>query len=333
MGWLTGWTYRKSHTINPATGAGANYQKKIVVHYGSGSDSDEDVYLNGKCRTDFGDIRFTDNDGETELDYWMEEKVDSDYAIFWVEVADSLESSAVTIYIYYGNAGATYTDTFTDLEHGENTFTLFDNFGTVDQAKWNFYLGNLGDATSDGDVLTLSKDDNENVNMHSDDTFAFPLRLRGRVYHGKDNTFNYFGLHNASENSYIIAMLYGAYSEAVLLRDSGVSSFDYDFPTTGTFQEIFVKIDITWKDGSKATFDIDDGSQTKGYAISQVPDDLMNVFAQIWFDSPDVLKLDWVFVSKYVDPEPAHGAWGAEEGGEFVAPTVTTQPATNIGFD
>jgi len=104
MGWLTGWTYRKSHVINSASGAGTNYQVKIKAHYGSGTDSGEDVYLNGKCRTDFGDIRFTDDDGETELDYWMEEKVDSDYAVFWIEIADDLSSSNATIYIYYGNS-------------------------------------------------------------------------------------------------------------------------------------------------------------------------------------------------------------------------------------
>jgi len=108
MGWLTGWTYRKSHVINSASGAGTNYQVKIKAHYGSGTDSGEDVYLNGKCRTDFGDIRFTDDDGETELDYWMEEKVDSDYAVFWIEIADDLSSSNATIYIYYGNSTALF---------------------------------------------------------------------------------------------------------------------------------------------------------------------------------------------------------------------------------
>jgi len=108
--WLTGWQYRKSHVINSASGAGTNYQVRIKVHYGSGTDSGEDVYLNSHCRTDFGDVRFTDDDGATELDYWMEEKVDSDYAVFWVEVADDLSSSSATIYVYYGKSDATYTD-------------------------------------------------------------------------------------------------------------------------------------------------------------------------------------------------------------------------------
>jgi len=31
--WLTGWKYRKSHIIEPASGAGTNYQIKIKAHY------------------------------------------------------------------------------------------------------------------------------------------------------------------------------------------------------------------------------------------------------------------------------------------------------------
>ena len=106
--WYDGnWSYRKSHTVNPATGAGTNYQIRIVVHYGSGSDSGNDVYLSSQCRTDFGDIRFTDSGGQTLLNYWMESDNASSAAIFWVKVSADLSSSAQTIYIYYGNPSAT----------------------------------------------------------------------------------------------------------------------------------------------------------------------------------------------------------------------------------
>jgi|GEM_PF-4593451 len=88
--WLSGWSYRKSHVINGASGAGTNYQIKIIAHYGSGTDSGEDVYLNGHCRADFGDVRFTDDDCVTLLDYWMESYTAGDNALFWVKVADNL---------------------------------------------------------------------------------------------------------------------------------------------------------------------------------------------------------------------------------------------------
>ena len=56
--WLSRWQYRKKHEVNGSTaGAVTDYQIRIRVHYGSGTDDGEDVYLNEKCRTDFGDIR------------------------------------------------------------------------------------------------------------------------------------------------------------------------------------------------------------------------------------------------------------------------------------
>jgi hypothetical protein len=122
--WLTGWGYRKSHVINNAAGAGTLYQTQITVHYAGGTDADDDVYLNISSRLDFGDVRFTDDDGSTLLDYWMESKVDSDNAVFWVEVADDLSTTNQSIFIYYENATATTTSNFT------NTFKRIIDAGT-----------------------------------------------------------------------------------------------------------------------------------------------------------------------------------------------------------
>jgi hypothetical protein len=67
------------------------------------------VYNITKAKPDFGDIRFTKEDGITLLDYWMEEKVDGYYAVFWVRVADDLSTNPATIYIYYGKSDAATT--------------------------------------------------------------------------------------------------------------------------------------------------------------------------------------------------------------------------------
>jgi len=137
MGWLTGWTYRKSHIINPASGAGQNYQKRIVVHYGAGVDNDEEVYLDSKCKTDFGDIRFTNNTGAFLLDYWIEKKVNNNYAICWVKIIDDLNSYNVKIYIYYGNAGVV------PISNGDSVFIFFDDFET-NLDKWSVIGGKSG---------------------------------------------------------------------------------------------------------------------------------------------------------------------------------------------
>jgi len=125
-GWLSGWKYRKSNVIQSASGAGTNYQMYIIVHYGSGTDSGADVYLNGKCRSDFGDIRITSSDGQTviagENNGWMEEKVDGDYAKIWFKVPDDLSTNDATIYVYYGKSDAAWNGNATD------TFMYFEDF-------------------------------------------------------------------------------------------------------------------------------------------------------------------------------------------------------------
>lgn len=69
VSWLSGFGFRKSHVINPASGAGSNYQVKINVNNGFGTDNANTVYVNSKCRSDFGDLRFTESDGTTPLNY------------------------------------------------------------------------------------------------------------------------------------------------------------------------------------------------------------------------------------------------------------------------
>ena len=125
--WLSGWSYRKSHDLIGATDAGTGYQISIIVHSGSGVDSDADVYLDSHC-TDFpNDIRFTDDDGTTELDHWCE-NLTADPAVFWVEVTDDLSNNQ-SICIYYGKSGAA------SASNGDNTFPDFFEDDWDDVAK------------------------------------------------------------------------------------------------------------------------------------------------------------------------------------------------------
>ena len=125
---LDGRDYRKSlHIDSTADWALTNYQKKITINYTSWSDSSLNMYTTN-CETDFWDIRFTTDDGETELDYYMVQKKDSDKAVFYVEI-DSIPSSwGVDIYVYYWKTWATTTS------NGANTFDMFEDFET-----WNVF--------------------------------------------------------------------------------------------------------------------------------------------------------------------------------------------------
>lgn len=115
------WNYRKSILIETElTAPEADYQISIDVTY--------DAHM----QTDFDDIRFTDNDGETLLDHWLEIKVDSTSAVFWVEVKDYMSGNDFeTIYMYYGNEEASTTS------NGTATFIFFDDFENNNLDRWD----------------------------------------------------------------------------------------------------------------------------------------------------------------------------------------------------
>ncbi len=109
------WPYRKAITITGSTaGAQTNYQVNVNVTYSS------------NMKSDFSDIRFTDSDGTTLLNQWMESDTASTSASFWVKIPSIPASpSTTTIYMYYGNASAV------SASSGDNTFNFFDDFNNV----------------------------------------------------------------------------------------------------------------------------------------------------------------------------------------------------------
>ena len=286
-GWLSEWNYRKSHVIQNASGAGTNYQIRITVHYGAGTDSGEHVYLNEHCKTDFGDIRFADDDGTTLLDYWMEEKVDSEYAIFWVEVKDDLSSSNATIYIYYGNPSASTTS------NGKNTFPFFDDVESG-ESQWNrtglwhvtekksyspshsFWYGR--EETNDYDTGTRNSGE-----LKTDQLPGFASAKLELQYWREVERY-----------------IYGEYDKTII----------YDSVDGSSWNQI-------WKKTSK------DASEKKWTFLS-VKLSKNAKYLRFYFDTVDRWYNDYwgwfiddVRVRKYVDPEPSHGAWGSEEAYEL----------------
>jgi len=77
----------------------------------------------GKMRADCGDIRFTDSDGNTLLNYWIEPNTcNTNNTKIWVNVPSIPKSSTKTIYLLYGNPNAT------SMSNGHLVFTFFEDF-------------------------------------------------------------------------------------------------------------------------------------------------------------------------------------------------------------
>jgi len=332
MTWLTGWTYRKSHVINYAAGAGTLYQKQVTVHYGSGTDGDDDVYLNSHCRTDFQDVRFTDDDGSTLLDYWMEKKVDSDYAIFWIEVADDLSSSNATIYVYFGKADATTTS------NGTNTFpSLFDHFdGSAEPPEgWSeLQIGTLtwSDITENSSYKVYNFQDSS-AQWHGNEIYktgispppTFALRCKVNVV-CKDSD-------KPQHQSSMIMRAGSADKVKVGYEDGSTSQKGYYLSwITGTDNSEpsntrYIDQDCTFeirRDGTNIkTFWNEVLRQTK--AETAILDEVRfhYVGGASSSSSNPQSAIDWVYIRKFVDPEPAHGSWGSEETSGAILKEVT----------
>lgn len=135
--WDISWGERQEIILTGgASGAQINYQTLLNVTY------------NNKMQSNFDDIRFT-NDTH-EMDSWLESKVDSSYALIWVEFfttpADGVNQ---TYYMYYNNSGVSNVWNIT------NTFLFGDNFtgSSLNTSKWT---GATGSTSVANGIMTLT---------------------------------------------------------------------------------------------------------------------------------------------------------------------------------
>jgi len=118
--WNSSWTYKKPINVSVSSGSTvSNYQVLMNVTY----DSD--------MNADFSDLRFVNGSENTELSYWISSKVNSSYANVWVKVDQPITTNNYTIYMYYGNAGASTTSNISA------TFIFGDDFEDGDDAGWS----------------------------------------------------------------------------------------------------------------------------------------------------------------------------------------------------
>jgi alpha-galactosidase len=131
--WLPEYQLRKSLAINAGSGAGTGYQVQVRVGE-SGGASAFDLHVEGHALNFPSDVRFTDDDGSTELGHWLDATTGSApnrTATFWVKVNDNLDSTQ-SVLVYYGkSAGASGSS-------GDATFSFFDDFpgSAIDGSKW-----------------------------------------------------------------------------------------------------------------------------------------------------------------------------------------------------
>lgn len=332
--WFEGWSYRKSHVMEKVVGAGTNYQVRITVDYGNGYDFGDTVYVEEKCQPDFQDIRFTGNDGESELDYWLETYVDSVNATFWVEVADDLSMSDVTIYLYYGN------DTVSTKSNGEKTFIFFDDFNgeSLDLDKWT-----VDESDDVGDVVSYSVNSgvlrvtgtqtyqyNEEkylANYEITRDVAIESRIRTTVTDGMKGMFGIGTIYDSGNRMQFVLRKWDNPSTNSIgfyhLFDGGIR-FEGELNPEDIDTEFRVYTDRFTRSLGLSTLDIDRSNIGSKTINGLVGVDCKPYITAVIDTNAWTYEADWFFVRKYVDPEPSHGSWG-EEVGNYVP--------TNLSFN
>jgi hypothetical protein len=297
--WLSGWSYRKSHIIQNSTGAGTNYQINITVINASGTDSGNIIYINNKARSDFGDVRFTNSTGSL-LDYWIESVNSGINATFWIEIDGNLTSTNQTIYIYYGNSSAT------NVSDGNNTFPFFDDFPgtTLDTSKWTITEGLASTVTVANSICKIIPTSVSTITGMTN--FGIGYRSRGRIL-AKSNTGWFTGFANyPTDSSHWVSIAGHSTGFWEYLSYNGAYTYDQDGSAWDQNYHIW---EIMRVSSSSNQFYQDGILQKSDTTANTIPSGAFPMQSRC----DKEVNLDWIFVAKYVSPEPSHGSWGSEE--------------------
>jgi hypothetical protein len=299
--------------------------------YASTSSAGDTVALSGHSRTDFGDVGFTDDDGVTLLDYWMESKVDGDYAVFWVKVKDDLSSSPATIYVYYGKNDANTNS------NGDNTFLLFDDFlgGSLDINKWTSIIrGRGGSVSVANSEVTLNPSDNtiSSASILSVATFTNDILIRikrkysaGTEYY-LDTSLGAGGVvdengetswwwHTTLQSGYWWLYQQAYYVEGLWRMPATGGKVELSNNEKNLFDTSYKIHDLTYESNGVLKWIVNGKQQYSATDSNFLTNNKKILISQGEYQNgwgADTV-IDYVFVRKYVGPEPAHGSWGSEE--------------------
>jgi hypothetical protein len=333
--WLTGWSYRRSHVIGSAVGAGTNYQVQIVMKNGTSEGvsttfvTDDTITLNNKTRADFGDVRFTQSDGSTLLNYWNEVLTSGLNATFWINIVDNLTTTSSTMYVYYGKSDAT------TVSNGTSTFSVwFDDFS----------INTIGNYTADGGTWAVDTTHGwlNQSNLGVTSVFQiFPTGLN--LANVSVLSRIYFGTSSPHYDSGVVARAASG-KKCIFFQDSGVLTEwdlfeDNPSPTSETKKTL---TDYTGDHGS--LWHNFRGEITGGTCIffwdSMLKINYTGTFALTTgsaglatYEEPSSGQwaFDYIAVRNVVSPEPAHSTWGGEEISN--APAYQYVSSTNSQVD
>ena len=306
--WDSDWQHKRPITINTTSNL-INFQVNVNLTY----DSD--------MQPGFADVRFTNEEEDAELDYWIESKSDGEWCNVWVEV-DSIDTNNGTqAYMYYCNPSAASTS------NGTNVFLLYDDFlGTsLDTGKWEEHTfatwldPETGVYVSDGNVVFFSGSaSSAPAWIQSTQIFEYPVIVEVKFL----GISWYAGLgQNTSSGEKYLARLAGGGSLAIIGENASSSWVAAQKPESDLNHSLSNAIwGFAWAEG-KQIVNINNCRELEGSDTDNTIGDYYIYFGKFESYSGSTTA-DWAIVRKYTDQEP-----GVSVGGEEAANVVYLEPA------
>jgi hypothetical protein len=264
-----------------------------------------------KARSDFGDIRFTDSSANL-LNYWIESVNTGINATFWVQIAGNLTLTNQTIYIYYNNS------IMTNVSNGDSTFLFFDHFdnpsNSLNTTKWSTSgTGTNPVASSKVNVTTSASAGWRRILSTSSfgNNTALYMYMR-RQDGGQTGSEEEWGFNmSSSPDTNCVCYWASAYYAGVNFDPISLKSGSATSITGNVVDDNNYHIIKMMRANSTTNL-----YQVDNNAIQNISSNIPTVNLPATLTARmtnDFIEADWLFVRKYVSPEPSHGIWGSEE--------------------
>jgi hypothetical protein len=210
--------------------------------------------------------------------------------------------------MYYGKADAATTS------DGDGTFLFFDDFpgSSLDLNKWIVRTGNV--AVSGGELILTGTTGTRGL---IDGLVGVPvgsaIHAKSRTQGGGSGYYQLIGLRITNDNNNRAGYLFYETSTATWYFETHLSGVTTQVAVTPVTPGQYSVYQITWKSGESTLYQDD---VQLGQSTSNIPTaNNVAVFREANAVNSNVY-VDWVFIRKFVSPEPAHGTWQNEESGQ-----------------
>jgi parallel beta-helix repeat protein len=292
-----GWDYRQLMNISNTAGDLSYYPVRIDLNSSNAG-------TNWSWTEDENATRFTyynySTETETEIPFWIESwNSTAQTSTIWVNVTYLAENTNTTIYLYYGNTSAS------SASNGTNTFEFFDDFpgSSIDTTKWT---SRAGTPVVTGGTVQLNDDDA----IRSPIDFGIPCSIRARSKATADDSV-FLETHDSytdeNEGLQIGTSDAGTHGPTIVRTQSaegGTGNRNFTFTDTGVAWANYNIYEITRASTDYALY-YQNQILLQNESADYTFEDAGWVGFHVWdSSSKSTLTADWIFVRKYVLPEP-----------------------------